>query len=200
MKNGGVTYADTGVLTSDRAEEVEEIRGAKFISGANLCLNLRDPARLRPFYNPPGARGEDTFLSTLLSDRTVLRVPCYTFHDGFSTYRHLMDGVLPTRLSSISAESEDVITRFYRACIGWVRYKPLLLYITRRDEYEQKIREMRQNLGETLLKICAYFGRPEFMDVLVQLDKYSANVKKHHSQFIRAQEAWEKIMRYLASS
>jgi hypothetical protein len=64
MKNGGVTYADIDILTSDIAQEVQGINHAKFISGANLCINLTDPTRIFPFYNPPGARGEDTFLST----------------------------------------------------------------------------------------------------------------------------------------
>ncbi|MCJ7689957.1 MAG: hypothetical protein MUO60_11640, partial [Clostridiaceae bacterium] len=40
MRNGGVTYADTKVLTRDDAIEVEEINRSKFISGANLCINL----------------------------------------------------------------------------------------------------------------------------------------------------------------
>ena len=81
MNNGGVTYADTKILVSDRAEEVPEINNTKFISGANLCINLTKPDRVSPFYNPPGARGEDTFLSTCLGQRKVLRVPCYTFHE-----------------------------------------------------------------------------------------------------------------------
>jgi hypothetical protein len=97
MKNGGVTYADTKILTSDTAEEVPEINHSKFISGANLCINLTNPDRVSPFYNPPGARGEDTFLSTCLSQRKVLRVPCYAFHDGFSAYHHLMDGGVQKR-------------------------------------------------------------------------------------------------------
>ena len=118
MGNGGVTYADTKILTSDAVEEVQETNHTKFISGANLCINLTKPDRLSPFFNPPGARGEDTFLSTSLSQRKVLRVPCYTFHDGFSTYHHLMDGVLPIKLKYIRADSERIITRFYLACIG----------------------------------------------------------------------------------
>jgi len=197
MKNGGVTYADTKILTSDDAEPVREINHAKFISGANLCINLSYPERVFPFYNPPGARGEDTFLSTCLSDRRVLRIPCYTFHDGFSTYSHLMDGVLPTRLNFIKADNDAVITRFYRACIGWIRYKPLLLYITQRGSYEDNIRAMRKNLSVTLPKICAYFGRDEFMDVGRELERYSSNVQKHYRQFVQTQQAWEKIMQSL---
>ena len=111
MDDGGVTYADTNVLTSEEAFEARQQNGAKFISGANLCINLTDPSRVFAFYNPPGARGEDTFMSTLLCDRKVMRVPCYTFHDGFSTYQHIMDGVLPTRLRAIKADTDDVVSR-----------------------------------------------------------------------------------------
>ena len=198
MSNGGVTYADTGVLTSKTALEVQEINHAKFISGANLCINLTDPLRLFPFYNPPGARGEDTFLSTCLSDRIVLRVPCYTFHDGFSTYNHLLEGVLPMRLKFIKADSDMIINRFYRACIGWIRYKPLLLYITMPEIYKGKIEEMREQLAETLPKICAYFGKPDFMNILDELDKHHKNVRKHYHEFVEAQRVWTRIMEHFA--
>ncbi|TGE38947.1 hypothetical protein E4K67_05605 [Desulfosporosinus fructosivorans] len=198
MKNGGVTYADTKILTSDEAIEVQESNHAKFISGANLGINLTNPRRIFPFYNPPGARGEDTFLSTCLSERKVLRVPCYTFHDGFSTYNDLLEGVLPLRLKFIKADTEQVTTRFYKACIGWIRYKPLLLYITQRDQYEEKIEEMREQLKETLPKICAYFGKPEFMEVLADLEKYHGNVEKHYREFLDTQRIWAKLMEHFA--
>jgi hypothetical protein len=198
MKNGGVTYADTNILTSDDAQEVQEINHAKFISGANLCINLTDYRRVFPFYNPPGARGEDTFLSTCLSERKVLKVPCYTFHDGFSTYHHLLEGVLPIQLKFVKADTEQITTRFYKACIGWIRYKPLLLYITQPDHYEEKIAEMREQLNETLPKICAYFGEPDFINVLAELNKYHKNVKKHYGEFLEIQSMWAKIMDYFA--
>ena len=181
MKNGGVTYADTKVLTSNDAIAVQETNHAKFISGANLGINLTDSRRIFPFYNPPGARGEDTFLSTCLSERKVLRVPCYTFHDGFSTYNDLLEGVLPLRLKFIKADTEQVTTRFYKACIGWIRYKPLL-----------------QQLQETLPKICAYFRKPEFMYILTELNKYDKNVKKHHHEFLETRRIWAKIMEHFA--
>jgi len=198
MKNGGVTYADTKILTSDDAIEVQEINHAKFISGANLCINLTDSRRIFPFYNPPGARGEDTFLSTCLSERKVLRVPCYAFHDGFSTYNDLLEGVLPIRLKFIKADTKQITTRFYKACIGWIRYKPLLLYITQPDSYEEKIEEMRQQLNETLPKICAYFGKPDFIKVLTELEKYHRNVEKHYREFLETQRIWAKIMEHFA--
>ncbi|MCB2341236.1 hypothetical protein [Clostridium estertheticum] len=198
MKNGGITYADTSILTSHDAVEVVEENHSKFISGANLCINLTNPKRVFPFYNPPGARGEDTFLATCLSDRKVLRVPCYTFHDGFSTYNNLLEGVLPIRLKFIRADNEKITTRFYNACIGWIRYKPLLLYITHPDRYEEKIKEMREELEVTLPKICEYFGKPEFINILSELEKYHKNVEKHYGEFLETQCIWAKIMAHFA--
>lgn len=200
MNNGGVTYADTAILVSDEVKEVPEVNHTKFISGANLGINLTDPRRIFPFYNPPGARGEDTFLSTCLSDRKVLKIPCYTFHDGFSTYNHLLEGVLPLKLKFIKADSEQIIDRFYKTSIGWIRYKPLLLYITDRENYDVRIGQMRQQLKEVLPKICDYFGQPDFLKVLTELEKYNKNVKKHYSDFIETQRVWAKLMDYLAES
>ena len=194
MKNGGVTYADTKILTSGEAMEVPETNHAKFISGANLCINLTKPSRIFPFYNPPGARGEDTFLSTCLTQRKVLHVPCYTFHDGFATYNHLLEGVLPIKLKFIKADTEEITTRFYEACIGWIRYKPLLMYITNGEGYEDRIKEMREQLKATLPKVCNYFGKAEFMNVLDELEEYHANVKKHYDEFLETKCIWAKIM------
>lgn len=195
MKNGGVTYADTKILVRDEVEEVQQVNHTKFISGSNLCINLTNPKRVSPFYNPPNARGEDTFLSTCLGERKVLRVPCYTFHDGFSNYRNLMNGVLPIKLKNIPANSEAIVNRFYRACIGWVRYKPLLIYITQQDHYEEKIEEMREQIAASLPSICNYFGRRDFMNISLELEKYNRNVKKHYQQYLKTQEIWEKIVR-----
>lgn len=196
MENGGITYADTQVFVNHVAEEVQEVNHTKFISGSNLCINLTDPKRVNPFYNPPNARGEDTFLSTCLSDRKVLRVPCYTFHDGFSTYNHLLDGVLPTKLKNIKTDTEQVSERFYRACLGWIRYKPLLLYITQPEQYEEKIQQIKDQLALTLPRICSFFGREDFMKIGHELESYHRNVKKHYQDFIETQKAWKKICEF----
>ncbi|HML37460.1 MAG TPA: hypothetical protein PKA19_08600 [Bacillota bacterium] len=199
MENGGVTYANTAVLSNDCAFEVQEQNRSKFISGSNLGINLKDPRRVFPFYNPPGARGEDTFLSTCLSERKVMRVPCYTFHDGFSTYQYLLEGVLPIHLKFISADNEKIITRFYKACLGWVRYKPLLVYITNRTAYEDTIKDMRAHLAASLPKVCKYFHQPDFMNIITELDRYHNSVKTHYLEFTNARSAWAKIMDHFTS-
>lgn len=197
MRSGGVTYASTEVLMKREIEEVPEINHCKFISGANLCINLSRPVRTFPFFNPPGARGEDTFLSTMLRDRTVMHIPCYAFHDGFSIYRNILSGVLPTELAPITAHSQAIVTRFLNACIGWVRYKPMLLYITDPKGYAAKVAQMRQTLNEVLPKIAKYFGNDGFEKVLAELDEYDKNVKKHYAQFQLAQKTWKKIIQIL---
>lgn len=199
MKNGGATYADTNVLMRNEADEVMEINKTKFISGANLCMNLTDPKRVYAFYNPPGARGEDTFLSTMLSDRKVIKVPCYTFHDGFGTYHYLLDGVLPIRLKSVEVASEAVIDRFYRACIGWIRYKPLFVYITQKEKYSEKIKDMKEKLAYTLPKICSYFGNDSFRNLSAELERYHKHVQKHYAQYLEMKNIWEKIKSHLSS-
>ncbi|HMM05551.1 MAG TPA: hypothetical protein PKD52_02640 [Clostridiales bacterium] len=197
LQNGGVTYADTDILIAEEVLSEPEIQHTKFISGSNLCLNLKDPSRVFPFYNPPGARGEDTFLSTCLSQREVLRVPCYTFHDGFSAYKHLLSGVLPRQLKPVDAASESVLRRFYAACVGWIRYKPLLLYITDRGHYQERIKTTEEQLKQTLPMICDYFDTKSFMKILPELRKYAANVEKHYAAFEESKTLWAKLMEVL---
>lgn len=199
IRQGGVTYADTGVLVDSAAVRVPEVNHAKFIAGSNLCINLTNPMRVQPFYNPPEARGEDTFLSTCLEHREVLRVPCYTFHDGFSAYRHLMDGVLPLRLKPICANTDQVVTRFYNACVGWVRYKPLYLFITQREHYEENIRQMHKQIDSILPKLCRYFGRDDFMNISKELERYHRNVEKHYEAFQETRRAWDGVTACLTS-
>lgn len=194
MNSGGVTYASTDVLLKGEASDVPLVHGCKFISGGNLCINLTRLQRTLPFFNPPGARGEDTFLSTMLSDRVVRKIPCYTFHDGFSFYQHLLDGVLPIHLSIITGDSPSVDTRFVEACIGWVRYKPLLVYITEPDAYERKMQSIRKALAATLPKLAEYFHDKRFLSISAEFEKYCKNVQKHDAQFLTAQRTWEKII------
>ncbi len=199
MRQGGVTYADTSILIQNSAREVAEANGCKFISGSNLMLNLTDPARMFPFYNPPGARGEDTFLSTCLTERKVLRIPSYAFHNGFSMYNCLLNGVLPTELKPIKADSRAVVTRFYNACIGWVRYKPLLLYITQRDQYARKIEDMKSKLESTLPKLAAYFKLKDFNKIMAELTLYDRNVEQHYAEFLQTQQVWQRMVAHMLS-
>ncbi|MDR2391678.1 MAG: hypothetical protein LBE84_08385 [Planctomycetota bacterium] len=196
MEKGGVTYADPQVFADNAAREVPEVNRTKFISGSNLGINLKEPERVLPFFNPPRARGEDTFLSTCLSDRKVLRIPCYTFHDGFSVYSDLLEGVLPLELKRIHAKNESTVNRFYRACLGWVRYKPLYSFITNPDGYEVQAAKNRERLKTILPKFCTYFQNDSFMKILAEYNHYHNNVKVHRRLFQENLRIWENVREY----
>ena len=199
MQNGGVSYADPNILGSSEAEEVPEIKGAKFISGSNLFINLKTEKQLFPFFNPPGARGEDTFLSTCLTDAKVLKVPCYAFHDGFLTYPHLLCGILPDTLKPNFAGNPEVDERFYKACVGWIRYKPLLVYITDRDNYTGVIDQMRANLKKVLPRVQRFFPGCNFVRLYQELEQYAERVPEHFEMFEATKTAWARVLEYLSS-
>lgn len=199
ITNSGVTYADIKILNEQILSEVPEVSGMKFISGANLCFNLNNIEELPPFYNPPGARGEDTFMSTSLSKMKVLKVPVYTFHDGFLNYKNILNGVLPITLLPVDPHSPVIIKRFINATIGWIRYKPLMLYITQPEEYESIIETMRQHLKLTIPKLCAYFNTNQFEQILVEMENYHKKVHKHFNAFEQTKKSWQKVMKSLAS-
>lgn len=194
MENGGVTYADIGKIDHGVVSEVKEKNGMKFISGANLGINLKDPDKLFPFYNPPGARGEDTFLSTCIGENIITRIPCYTFHDGFSAYGSLLSGALPNELKAMKSNGGSISKRFLKASIGWVRYKPLLLYITQRAKYEDAMENIEKSLRFTIPKICKHFGNDDFYVLLEELDFFRKHVAEHYQDFENTKQAWMRIM------
>lgn len=193
MRDGGVSFADMDMISNRQVKMVKEVDGMKFISGANLGLNLKNTDKLFPFYNPPGARGEDTFLSTCIGECEIRKVPCYTFHDSYLAYQRLMSGVLPNQFKIMSVSSAPVYKRFLKACVGWIRYKPLLIYITQRERYRSEIEKIRGNLELVIPKICEYFGNEDFMAVLKELDHYDFQVEAHFKDFEQTKCAWIKI-------
>lgn len=195
MDDGGVTYGDKNVIAYGTVEEIPAINGMKFISGANLGMNLRDLSKLFPFYNPPGARGEDTFLSTCICENKVVRIPVYTFHDGFSSYGSLLSGVLPNTLKIMKSSSPVITKRFLKALIGWIRYKPLLIYLTQNETYETRMDEIEQKLKDVVPKLCDYYGSQDYAAVLHEFCYYRAHVKEHGEEFAMAKKAWIKMMK-----
>jgi hypothetical protein len=194
IENKGVTYANPDVINRSILEKVEEINGMKFISGANLCFNLHNIKNLPPFYNPPGARGEDTFMSTSLSMMKVLKVPCYTFHDGFLNYKNILNGILPNVLEPVDASSAAIVKRFSNAAIGWIRYKPLMVYITQYEQFDAIMKDVEEKLELTIPKLCRYFHTNHFEQIRHEFFRYRNNVKRHFAAFQYTKAAWAKVM------
>ncbi len=191
--NNGVTYADGNIINQRPTTEVEEVLGMKFISGANLCFNFRRLQSIPVFYNPPGARGEDAFMSTILTNHKVVKVPCYTFHDAYLEYKNILNGVLPIDLGGVDARSASIRRRFIKAAIGWIRYKPLITFITQPENYDSVIAAMTEKLESAVPKLCEYFDTRQFEELLIDLRKYHRNVERHHRSFQATRTAWARI-------
>ena len=103
--------------------------------------------------------------------------------------------MLPLSLKKISLYDSALITdRFYRACLGWVRYKPLYTYLTQPEEYDRIMEESRESLEKSLPKVCAYFNRSEFRNLSEELQFYEKNVQSHYKEFRDAQRVWKKAV------
>ena len=191
--NNGVTYADLDIANGNGTYEIGLERGKKWVAGSTLCVNLSDIAKIPAFYNPPDARGEDTFFSMMLDNCKVIKTPVYHFHDGFLKYKGIMSGKYPKKLRKIVSKDENVGQRFLKASLGWLKYKPLLLYIQNKENYKKEIKKMRENLEISTPELEKIFSGMSFSQLLEILNQYDAEVKKDYKEFIETNEVWNKI-------
>ena len=193
LKNNGVTFADKNILNGLQAYEIKKSGAGKWISGSTLCLNLNNIKKIPAFYNPPLARGEDTFFSTLLEESKIYRIPVYHFHDGFLKYTDIMSEKYPKTLKKIYLREKTIKLRFLNASIGWIKYKPLLLYIIDKKQYKQRIEEMKTKLNNTVPKLNKLFGDESFTVLLEELEKYDKEVQVHYNEYKKANKIWIKL-------
>jgi len=193
VKDNGVTYAKNEIAIGEGVYEIKKENGGKWVAGSTLCLNLNNIEKIPAFYNPEGARGEDTFFSTLLDDAKVLRIPVYHFHDGFLKYTNILSRKYPKNLRKIRLEDEVIARRFIQASRGWVKYKPLLLYITDIENYKERINESYEKLKTGISEINKLFENEDCNILLQDFKEYDNNVKKHYEEYIKTNEIWNKL-------
>ncbi len=193
VKDNGITYADQQVANGNGAYEIEKQNGGKWVAGSTLCLNLKHIEKIPAFYNPEGARGEDTFFSTLLDEAKVIKVPVYHFHDGFLKYTNILRGKYPKNLRKIKVEDEQIAKRFIQASRGWIKYKPLFQYITDRENYKTKMAENHRKLEAGIPEINKLFEGEDCNILIDDLNKYDKNVKKHYAEYLKTNEIWNKL-------
>ncbi|MFA6850881.1 MAG: hypothetical protein WCS30_11090 [Selenomonadaceae bacterium] len=200
QKTNGVTFADSSVIKNRLVYEIHSSAGAKWVAGSTLCLNLQHVQKIPVFYNPPRARGEDTFFSLRLNELKVVRVPVYHFHDGFLTCRKIMKGIYPGRLDKIQMDKTRIKKRFFNAALGWLRYKPLFTYLTKHSSYDAIIQKTMMNLKQSHKGMSAVFGQRDFDYLLYTFAENSANVRKHYQEYIMTNKIWNRIKRHIVSS
>lgn len=191
--NNGVTYADAKLANGQGAYEIVSDGIGKWVAGSTLCLNLNNRKKIPAFYNPPLARGEDTFFSTLLGESKIVRIPVYHFHDGFLKYTEIMEEIYPKALRKINVKEAKIKTRFLNASIGWIKYKPLLLYIKDRENYKNEIAQMVEKLNIIVPKLNDIFEDDCFTSLLEELKKYDKEVEQHYEDYKRTNEIWNEL-------
>ena len=147
--DSGIGFAEEEIANYSKENiEMKKIGKEDWVLGSGICLNLRHLDRIPAFYNPPGARGEDTFFSCALATKNakVLRIPVYHFHDAFLKFTFLMDNKFPKNLRKIISEDDGIEYRFLRTTIGWTKYKPLLSYIIDNKDYKEIIENSKKRL------------------------------------------------------
>ena len=189
IDNNGVTYADKNIAEGNGLYELQD----KWVAGSTLCLNLDHINRIPAFYNPPQARGEDTFFSTLLKDAKILKIPVYHFHDGFLKYTSIIKGKYPKKLRRIKVEEDDIESRFLKASKGWIKYKPLLMYIQNKENYKDNMQIAIEKLEKSVPKINELFQSSNFSDLVKDLKEYDKNVEKHYEEYLKTNEIWNRL-------
>lgn len=195
VKDNGITYADEQIAAGKNPYEIEFKNGGKWVAGSTLCINLKNIDKIPAFYNPDGARGEDTFFSTKLDGTKVLKVPVYHFHDGFLKYTNILHGTYPKTLRKIKVEDEQIAKRFIQASRGWIKYKPLFEYITNPENYKSKMKNIHEKLELGIPEINKLFEGEQCNVLLDDLEKYNRNVKKHYEEYIKTNEIWDRLKR-----
>ena len=193
IDNNGVTYSEKSIAEGKGLYELQQ----KWVAGSTLCLNLNHLDKIPAFYNPPLARGEDTFFSTLLKDAKILKIPVYHFHDGFLKYTSIIKGRYPKKLRRIKIEEENIESRFLKASKGWIKYKPLLMYIQDNENYKKNMKVAIEKLEKSVPKINELFGSSNFTDLVKDLKKYDRNVEKHYKEYLKTNEIWKRMKEIL---
>lgn len=193
VKYNGITYANPDIANGEGAYEIKSDGIGKWVAGSTLCLNLQHIDKIPAFYNPEGARGEDTFFSTRLNDAKVIKVPVYHFHDGFLKYTDITRRRYPKILRKIKSTEEQIEQRFFKASRGWIKYKPLFEYITNREHYEENMKNTYEKLKIGIPEVNKLFENSEFEVLLKDLQEYDENVKKHYNEYVKTNEIWDKI-------
>ena len=165
------------------------------IYGSGLCLNLTHLEKIPAFYNPPYARGEDTFFVCALKKTRakVLQIPVYHFHDAFLKYTFLMDKKYPKKLKNISYKDSGISVRFRRTTLGWTKYKPLFYYIMSRKNYRNIIDKTKINLENSVKEISTLYPDCDVTELVDILNEYDSNVEKHYEEYKKTNEVWDRI-------
>ncbi len=192
-KDNGITFAERDITEGKDKIVLKHVGLKNWLYASGICINLTHLDKIPAFYNPPLARGEDTFFCTLLSEARVVKVPTYHFHDSFLKYTGILKGKFPKEFEKPSLNDTSVGDRFLMASMGWIKYKPLLMYIMQRKTYLKDIAIAKEKLKNSIEKINKMFPESNFLCLVDELEKYDQNVQEHYKEYLKTNEVWNRI-------
>jgi len=104
-----------------------------------------------------------------------------------------MNNRYPKFLRKISTEEDSIESRFLRASLGWIKYKPLLMYISNSETYKERIQNIKEKLRTSIPKIDKLFENVDFYEIIDALNDADRNVEKNYKEYIKTNEIWNKI-------
>jgi len=192
-KDNAILFAETDITEGRDKIVLKNVGLENWLYASNLCINLTHLDKIPAFYNPPFARGEDTFFSTLLTQAKVVKVPTYYFHDSFLKYTGIPKGKFPSKFQSIPLNDSSVGQRFLTASLGWIKYKPLLMYIMQRNTYLRDIEITKEKLKNSIVKVNKMFPEQDFLCLVEELEKYDEQVQEHYKEYLKTNDVWNRI-------
>ncbi len=192
-KDNAITFAETDITEGKDKIVLKNVGIQNWLYASNICINLTHLEKIPAFYNPPFARGEDTFFCTLLTEAKVVKVPTYHFHDSFLKYTGIPKGKFPKSFNKIPLNDTNIGQRFLNASIGWIKYKPLLMYIMQRNTYFRDIEVTKEKLKNSIDKVNKMFPDQNFLCLVEELEKYDAQVKEHYKEYLKTNDVWNRI-------
>ena len=105
-----------------------------------------------------------------------------------------MNGHLPKKLKLIeSGDDVEVEKRFLKVSTGWIKYKPLYMYIMDRENYEEKIKDAKVKLSRSIKKISNLFENGGFSKLPKILSEYDEEVEEHYQEFLETNRIWNDL-------
>lgn len=118
QSENGMSFAETDITEGKDKIVLKHIGIENWLLGSGICINLTHVDKIPAFYNPPFARGEDAFFSTLLSEANVVKVPTYHFHDSFLKYTGILKGKFPKKFEKIALDDEAIRRKIFKSING----------------------------------------------------------------------------------
>lgn len=195
--NHGMAFAESDITEGKDKIVLKHVGLKNWLYASGICINLTHIDKIPAFYNPPFARGEDTFFCTLLTEARVVQVPTYHFHDSFLKYPEIVRGKYPEKFEALKYADADVGERFLKASLGWIKYKPLLMYIMQRHTYLKDIEIAKEQLKNSIDNINEIFPYNDFLLLLGELEKYDEDVQKHYKEYLKTNDVWNRIKNFI---